>query len=294
MFLTVCCLIAFALFKDPAQSGEKKGLLLLVGIWFFGVLFISRNLGALVIALAFLPLLWFAGPRLEALCAAGLVALFLMLPMLRQAEIITLQGTISAFERISPERADSLAYRVRHEDMFLERAALKPITGWGGWSRSRVHDPETGADISVADGAWIIFLGKRGWIGYIAYFGMLGIPILLLVRRKAHQTLSAPTSGMAVLIAAILIYQIPNFTLGILDSLMAGALTGYAMRRSSPAQDESDAPVLDPRVAFQYTRFPTPANAAPLPKRTTVHARMMPSQNGGASARDRPSGYRRL
>ena len=87
-------------------------------------------------------------------------------------------------EAIDPARAPSLAYRFLNEDILLEHARDKPLFGWGSWNRHRVFDPETGQATTTTDGAWVILIGTRGWVGYLAIFGLLAAPVILLAANR--------------------------------------------------------------------------------------------------------------
>lgn len=280
MLLLTCVMAAFTLLKsrqtDPAKSNRMQ--FLFAGLWLGGVLFLSRNFGAVAIAVLFVPILWIAGPRLQTLCAVAVAVFFLSFPILRQTHSISLDPVIEFVAQISPERASSLAYRVTHEDAFLERAALKPATGWGLWGRWRIYDPVTGEDVSTSDGRWMSMLGERGWFGFIGYFGLLTAPILLLLRTRKHRPLPVQASGLAMILAATLIYQMPNNTIGPLVMLLAGALAGYTIRPKSGVETELEAeaesaPEHRPehRPGHGYTRFPKHTSAPggrPIPALT--------------------------
>lgn len=232
VLLMTCAMSAFVLFRNRKEQGDEKAGMkyVLAGMWLLGVLVLSRNFGATLLALMFVPIVWFLGRRLQIWITMGVLATFLVFPALRQSEIITFERTIEVFQGISPERAQSFAYRVRNEIQFLEKAAQKPVTGWGIWSRYRVHDPETGEDISTSDGRWIIVLGEQGWFGYIAYFGLLTAPMFLMLRTMKRRPLPHATAGLGLIMAAIMIYQVPNDTIGPLTLMIAGALAGYVIR----------------------------------------------------------------
>ena len=55
--------------------------------------------------------------------------------------------------------------------------------GWGTYNRNRIYDPETGQDLSVTDGDWIIQVGTRGIVGFLGLYGMLALSIVLAQRR---------------------------------------------------------------------------------------------------------------
>ena len=53
--------------------------------------------------------------------------------------------------------------------------------GWGRYGRGWVYD-DRGNLISDLDGFWIITLGTFGFIGYLALFGLLTLPIYSAAR----------------------------------------------------------------------------------------------------------------
>lgn len=259
ILVLTCAMSAFVLFRQRNTEPQKRRKYLLAGFWFLLVLVLCRNFAALLLAMAFAPMVWFFTPRVQVASAMVIVIAFMIHPMLRQSGIVTLHGPLSLIERVAPERVGSMYYRLDNETLFLERAAKKPVTGWGIWARWRVRD-ETGRDISTSDGRWISVLGERGWIGFIGYFGMIFAPILFLPRAARHRPTPQQTSGIALIMAATLIYQIPNNTIGPITLLMAGALAGYVERRSRSGSVAEDAvPVA--RDGPRYTRFP--AGSAP-------------------------------
>ena len=237
IFLLTCALSAIALFKTRFRAGDRRGGLLFATFWFVMVLFLSRNFGATVLAVLFAPALWFLGRRPQTWIAVSVVATFLVYPALRQSGLITLDTPIAVAESISPERAQSFAYRVDNERAYLERAAEKPLTGWGIWARWRIFDPVTGADVSVSDGRWVSVLGERGWIGYIASFGLLSVPILLLPLVARRREVSHATMGIAMIMVATMLYQLANNTIGPMTLLLAGALSGFVIRMPVSAVD---------------------------------------------------------
>ena len=97
--------------------------------------------------------------------------------------------------------------------MLLERASQRILTGWGRYGRNRVYDPDSGNDISVTDGRWIITLGQFGIIGFIAEFGLLTIGIFR-VRRVLGKTKdvreSLCLSALSLMIALNVIDLLPN------------------------------------------------------------------------------------
>lgn len=219
-FQFTAAMAGFALARQGTAA--DKITYLLAGLWLLAVLLVSHNLGAALLAIMFVPLVFMT--RWLQLRAAMVVAIiFMAYPAVRQAEILPINGFLAQVSKISGDRASSLAFRLENEAMLLERVAEKPVFGWGGWGRWRIFD-EKGNDLTVSDGAWIIVLGERGWFGYISFFGMLTLPILFLGRVARQKRLSHSTAGMSMIMAGNLIYMVPNSALSPIGWLMAGAL----------------------------------------------------------------------
>ena len=80
-----------------------------------------------------------------------------------------------------------MKFRFMNEDLLAAKAMQRPVFGWGGWGRSRVFSEETGEDLTVTDGLWIIILGSSGFFGLITLMSMLLLPAILLRRlRVSH------------------------------------------------------------------------------------------------------------
>ena len=253
-FLTTAVLAGGALIRFCAK--EERAFYIVATIWLFVVLAISRNLGAFALALLFLPMVLGLTVRVQARIAAIVAILFLVNPLARHVYV---DPILAGAKMVSEARWQSLDFRFHHEEALLSRAEEKPAFGWGPRSRWRVHD-ETGQDVTVSDGTWIITFGKWGWAGYLGFFGLLSVPVLLLRRFSRRQPLTTLATGFSIIIAVNLIYLIPNSTLSPITWLMAGGLVGF-IRYMRP-QDEDDPAVADTSGPTQkssrptYTRFP--------------------------------------
>jgi hypothetical protein len=231
------------------SSGTYVGVFL----WLLVVLVLSKTIGALAITLLLIPVIGVLGTRLQTMVAAGLTLLILLYPMLRAADVVPVESIVAAAENVSAERAQSLQFRLENEDILLDRARDKPVFGWGDWGRSRVYEPVTGKDISVTDGFWIIAFGSSGWVGYLARFGLLALPVLTLVQR--HSANPIVTTGLSFILVANLIDLIPNSGLTPLTWMVAGTLMARVrMAAVEPvvAPDEDRA-----HAGTRYTRFAT-------------------------------------
>lgn len=246
---------------------------LMVALWMFAVLVLSRNLGATLLGIMFVPVVLLLGRRLQLLAATAVACLFLSYPILLQSNVLPIDRFLSAVEEASPKRAQSLETRLINDQLFLERAQEKPIFGWGRYGRWRIYD-EQGKDLSIADGLWIILLGTTGWVGYLGFFGLFVLPVLAVYRVRKRKELSMVTVGMAVIMAANFVYLIPNSALSTISYVMAGALAGFIqfdLKRARQKSEETEEDMRHRRV--RYTRFERPGEAVMTRRSLPTHSR---------------------
>lgn len=220
IFFAMAVIGALAVWKR-----QKVTTWLFSGLWLLVVLAFSRSLGAFAIALACIPIILFVRPPSQVLFAAAVGLVIVLYPVMRATNIIPVSLVVEIADSISPDRGESLVFRLKNEDVLLARANEKPLSGWGGWGRSRIFDA-SGKDTSVTDGAWIIILGVSGWLGYLGQFGLLTAPILLLAMGQRRRRATPTVAGLCVLLCANLVDLIPNATLTPITWLVAGALMG--------------------------------------------------------------------
>ncbi len=218
--------------------------------WMLVTLFLIKSLGALVITLLLLPVILFGSRRLMTRVASVIAIIVLVYPVLRGLDWVPVEEISELANKINEDRAASFDVRVHNENILLERAEEKPFFGWGGWGRNEVYDPETGRNIVIIDGLWIIFIGTFGWIGYVTRFGILTFPILALLMKGRKETLPVASCGLSVVLAANLIDLLPNATQSPITWLIAGSLLGYAASKtpeetgSQQTADQRDAEVI--------------------------------------------------
>jgi hypothetical protein len=157
--------------------------------------------------------------------------------MLRTYDIIPVRRVVAAASTVSADRAGSLQFRIENEDKLLAKANQKPYLGWGTWGRNRVFDQETGTDMSITDGEWILRFGMFGWLGYLSLFGLFAAAAFsALSSVKGPVTLSAIHLGALTLLLAInLTDLIPNANLLPLTYLIAGSIAGRARVKAKVA-----------------------------------------------------------
>lgn len=223
IFFACATLAAFALWR--IDRTRHRRLYLAGALWLLGTLFLCKALGALMIALAVIPLLLFLPVRLQIFAAAAIAGLITTYPTVRAAGLVPTDWIVEQVREMSSERAGSLQFRLDNEDILLAKAKERPLFGWGGWGRMRVYD-ERGRDISTTDGEWIITFSRGGWVRYIGEFGILSFAIFTLALRWRRFTLDPVTAALSLILAANMIDLIPNATTTPLTLLMAGALAG--------------------------------------------------------------------
>ena len=259
-FLLTTVFAAFALARG--KGIPKRSRWVIAAVWLLLMLLISKNLGATAITLVLLPLLWLS--RRLAFWAVLVITLsFLMYPLVRQTGLVPVTKVAEVANSISADRAQSFVFRLVNEDRLLARAAQKPVSGWGGWGRARVYN-EQGRDISVTDGLWIIILGERGWVGYLCFFGLLTLPLLIMPKVGRRKEVPLETIALALIMTGNIIYLIPNSTLSPIAWLMIGALAGFVQFDAKSA-DVTEARKKPRPSQPGYTRFPEP-----LPENLTM------------------------
>lgn len=227
-FAMLALTAAAALFKFEKK---RKVLLAVATIYLGGVLVLCKSLGALIFAVFLLPVVLLFGVRMQLKVAALLALLAIGYPMLKAVDLIPADEILAAAESIDEDRANSLRFRFYNEDILLERGYEKPVFGWGSWGRNLIYNEVNGTLESVSDGRWIIVFGQYGWVGFLAEFGLMVLPIFLMWRemlaRKAAEI--SPYIGPLTLMLGInAVELVPNATLTPVTWLLSGALMGYA------------------------------------------------------------------
>lgn len=258
IFFTVTILSALV-YSRTAQS-DRRWFFLAAALWIFATLIVAKTLGALLIALALIPVALAFGTRVQLLVATILAVIVISFPVLRSAGLVPVDHLISYAEQIDPARARSLAFRFNNEDLLLSKANERPAFGWGAWGRSRVYN-EDGRDISITDGYWAVLIGRGGWTAYIGQLGILVLPIILLTLRRRRYEITLATSGLCLVLAANLVDLLPNSPLTPITWLMAGALVGRLELQRIGASQNAATPASETVQASRYSR-PRPA---PIP-----------------------------
>ncbi|WP_176846809.1 hypothetical protein [Roseicitreum antarcticum] len=268
-FFTVMCLTAaLTLFRESLS--EVRGKLFLASCYLAVMLVLCKSLGPMVIGAALAPMVLLLSARMQMRIAALFAAIAIFYPLIRGSGLLPTEDLTALIESFNPDRAASLAYRFDNEDLLLARAAERPWFGWGYWGRNQIHDPLTGEITSVTDGAWIIFIGENGWVGYLARFGLLALPVFsawLMVERLPKAEASRWLGPLSLILGANMVDMLPNATLIPFTWLLAGAILGHVeLTRRATAH----AKVVS-RIHAQSGVYSAPQQASPPPpQRRTI------------------------
>ena len=210
------------------RLGRPLAWAMVIGIWM--LLVVSRNLGATLLGVLFTLVVRFLGLKWQMRICAVLCLMVLVYPMLRSTAILPVDGLANQIIAVNPERGASFAFRLRNEQLLLDRANERPVAGWGGYGRPLIWDRTTGDRISIADGRWIITLGIYGWVGYLAEFGLFVLPVLAFAFGAARHHVTVLTAGLSCMLTASMVDMIPNDTLEPITWLIVGTLLAAVER----------------------------------------------------------------
>lgn len=230
-FLTLSAVICAIMFARAQRTNKAYAIAAYLGF----VLILCKSLGVLLELLVALPILWLMRPRVITMVAAILGIMVVLYPVVRASPLMPVDDVISTATGAEAERGQSLEFRLVNEGLLLNRALDRRWFGWGGWGRSMVVEPESARYLTVIDGEWIRVMGERGIVGFVAQFGLLLVPLLMLWRhwpktrgKPGIQELSL--AGLAMVLALNMVDLIPNATITPLTWLMAGIIAGAAVR----------------------------------------------------------------
>jgi hypothetical protein len=205
----------------------------LVASYLGGVLLLCKTMGANLYALMAVPIVLFTRPRTWINVALAILLIICAYPMLRTYDIVPVHRFTEAVSAVSADRSSSFQLRVTNEDSLLAKANQKPFLGWGGWARNRIYQEESGEDLSVTDGEWIMRFGTFGWLGYLSLFGLFAFSVF-----RSRRVVSGPVTqdaivvgGLSLLLAVNALDLIPNANLRPLTYLLAGSIAGCVRAR---------------------------------------------------------------
>jgi tetratricopeptide (TPR) repeat protein len=190
---------------------------------------LCRASGATALLAAGLGGLWLSARFNRRLPMAALAAVPLLYVAVRIPNLWDYTGVVQFISRnFSEDRAQSLEFRFQNEDVLIGKAMQQPIFGWGGWGRSRVLD-ESGKDLTVTDGLWVIYLGQLGIVGLAGFLGFFLLPSCVFLwrfspRKWKEYGLVAQSTAAAIMV----IYSIDSLLNAFVNGVYLVTLGGLA------------------------------------------------------------------
>jgi hypothetical protein len=143
-------------------------------------------------------------------------------------------------EAIDADRAQSVEFRIRNENLLLEKAQERPWLGWGRWGRARVFD-DSGRDVTITDSLWVITLGTFGFLGLLAQWLSLAMPTVAFLWLFPARLWGDPRLAMAAVLAvALMVWIVDNLLNAMVTPIfpvIAGALVSFdAVTRTARAR----------------------------------------------------------
>jgi len=229
-FFAMTAILAGLALLRGLPVGRGRAWLAAAALYLLAVLVLAKSVAALVYAVMLAPVVLLVSQRWQLRLALLLALVAVTYPLSKGAGLVPDDRLLAAATAIDADRAASLRFRFDNEAVLLDRAVQKPLFGWGMWGRNHVLQDDTGRQLTIADGRWIITIGTFGWAGFLAEFLLLTLPIAMIWWRShgAAEPVS-PWIGPLVLILAINVLDLlPNATLTPLTWLFAGAVLGHA------------------------------------------------------------------
>jgi hypothetical protein len=229
------------------------------------LLVLCRSAGGFVYGAAGTALGWLGRSNALLRAASAVALLAVAYPFLRTWGLFPDGLLVGISERLAGwERAASLEFRFENETALMSRAMERPFFGWGPFGRAIVYDLDTGDELAVRDGAWIILLGERGLVGFAGIFGPLLLPVLAAAARLRYRAESAERrfgATLAFIVAVAAVDLLPNGLFNFLPFFLAGALAGF----NAGLAHRTEAAATGRWSAGAAPRRPSPTRRAPAP-----------------------------
>ena len=222
MFVAITLGAATILMKERLKTFGMHSWIII--IYFVVLLILSKTLGAFLLGLLLFTAISWMSVNMIKRVSLFLVFIVLLYPMLSIFDFFPHQQLIQLATDYNPERGQSLGFRFYHENLLLEHAQQKIFSGWGGWGRNRLEN-------SITDGYWIIILGQYGLFGFVSLFGLLILSVWKAAKASVllnEKNIKKLLLYHVLIVAVIMIDQIPNASLSAWLIFLSGALLGRA------------------------------------------------------------------
>jgi len=251
MATTLLATATFSRLRIPLQLLFVRVSARLSSLYLGVVLVLCKSVAAAVEGLVLALVISFASLRNVMRVAVLMAALAISYPVVRIADWMPLDQIVAISDALDPARAKSLNFRFDTEEQMLAKARERFLFGWGGYRRAWVFDPETGDNLTVPDGYWIIQLGGRGLIGFLTAYALYTIPVFRAARSLRRVTSVEERTllvGLALVVALRAFDQLVNGFYSSYPLFLAGALAHlqWALPRvraeATPASDTREPP----------------------------------------------------
>jgi hypothetical protein len=225
IFFSVCALCASQLSRLRVRGIwglSARTAALILGV----VLILCKSTAAFIYAAVCAPLMLFGSVKSEQRLATLLVIVVLVYPSMRESDVFPVATVVSLAEVAGADRQQSIQYRFENEDMLVKKASQRPWFGWGEYGRNESYDGD-GKPTTVTDGEWIIALGITGFIGFLARFVLLVLPVFLAGRRlrlSRDDFERRLVAGTSLIVAVTAIDLLPNSLASNYPYFLSGAL----------------------------------------------------------------------
>lgn len=237
LWMSAVTLVAFWLWRNYPKlriTGAPMGVVFLI---LLATTILCKSTGALAILVGGVAsLLGLTASRSK----APLFCLWLLVPLYigtRVTGVWSGEGVLEVAGLVSADRRDSFDFRLRQEDKLLRKAFQRPLFGWGGFGRNRVYN-ESGRDVSVTDGLWVIQFGTTGLFGMICLYGVLLSPTAMVLKNESAASMAAPPIAAVTALALVTLFfaidSLPNAMYNPVYVLACGSVVGvYVGNRTS-------------------------------------------------------------
>lgn len=198
--------------------------------YFLIVLFLCKTWSAMFYVMLGIGFILLLSPRRQVKFAFIIALLVMLYPMAKVSGVLPEKEIISSIAESDPSRAQSLAFRLKNENVLLEHAFDRPYFGWSGYGRIFVYD-DFGKNKTIVDGRWIIELAANGFVGFFFYYAILLLP--LYYAKKNVDKIEDPIdkiyfASLAVILLIGILDSIPNTGMISIHFFLAGALLGQS------------------------------------------------------------------
>jgi hypothetical protein len=225
-FMFLSTIAAVTLHKAGKRSLWGIPMGYVVG-FLFVMLILVKATAAILYAAAGFALIRYLSVKTQLRILMLLAVLVVSYPFSRLTNVFPVEALLSASGTFGADRVQSMQFRFDNEDILVLKGVERPIFGWGGFSRERVYSEETGKDLVVQDGAWIARFGTHGTVGFVCYFLVLLLPIVVAarkMRRVKSSTDRTLLTGLAFMVTVCCVNMLPNMGLPNLQFFFAAGL----------------------------------------------------------------------